>query len=407
MESEWLEQESEAKKEAEDTEELAVFRRQWQEELRRGTSGQHSKHEQKEAEAASLYWMGVAAERSGDTHSALMYYRHAVQLIPDIEFRVHSKDRPRHMREEGVDSSEESDDGDEEKEVEQSNEEGMATLSDTLQSLTLHTPVCHPDRLNKTTHISALPLEVMRLVLLWVVSTHLDMRSLEQFSMVCRGFYCLARESGVWRLACQKLWSHCNLTSFYNNSWRQMYINTPHLYFHGVYISKISYVRRGERSLDGYYKPYHTVVYYRYLRFFPDGVVMYQTSPDDPVNVVSKLCHKHSSEAVLLGEYSMDGSKLTIDVLGYQSRLVAHNRLRGKEKKEITHEQRFHMELLVKRSKRSVLFNQLVWQEHYCHSLHRPTGRVQLSHFTIDYKYPPFVFSRVKSFTRTSQGLLR
>lgn len=39
----------------------------------------------------------------------------------------------------------------------------------------------------------------------------------------------------------------------------------------GVYISKISYVRRGERSLDGYYKPYHTVVYYRYLRFFPDG----------------------------------------------------------------------------------------------------------------------------------------
>lgn len=24
-----------------------------------------------------------------------------MQLIPDIEFRVHSKDRPRHMREEG------------------------------------------------------------------------------------------------------------------------------------------------------------------------------------------------------------------------------------------------------------------------------------------------------------------
>ena len=39
----------------------------------------------------------------------------------------------------------------------------------------------------------------------------------------------------------------------------------------GVYISKISYVRSGEHSLDGYYKPYHTVVYYRYLRFFPDG----------------------------------------------------------------------------------------------------------------------------------------
>ena len=39
----------------------------------------------------------------------------------------------------------------------------------------------------------------------------------------------------------------------------------------GVYISKTSYVRPGERSLDGFYKAYHTVVYYRYLRFFADG----------------------------------------------------------------------------------------------------------------------------------------
>ena len=49
----------------------------------------------------------------------------------------------------------------------------------------------------------------------------------------------------------------------------------------GVYISKIMYVRRGERSLDGYYKPYHTVVYYRYLRFFPDG--MYNIHSSIPI----------------------------------------------------------------------------------------------------------------------------
>ena len=33
--------------------------------------------------------------------SALIYYRQAVQLVPDIEYRVHSKDTPRHMREDG------------------------------------------------------------------------------------------------------------------------------------------------------------------------------------------------------------------------------------------------------------------------------------------------------------------
>ena len=42
----------------------------------------------------------------------------------------------------------------------------------------------------------------------------------------------------------------------------------------GVYISKSSYVRQGERSLDTFYKPFHTVVYYRYLRFFADGEEM-------------------------------------------------------------------------------------------------------------------------------------
>ena len=39
----------------------------------------------------------------------------------------------------------------------------------------------------------------------------------------------------------------------------------------GVYISRSSYVRPGERSLDLLYKPFHTVIYYRYLRFFADG----------------------------------------------------------------------------------------------------------------------------------------
>lgn len=42
--------------------------------------------------------------------------------------------------------------------------------------------------------------------------------------------------------------------------------------FHlGVYISRASYVRQGEQSLDSFYSPWHLVEYYRYLRFFPDG----------------------------------------------------------------------------------------------------------------------------------------
>ena len=39
----------------------------------------------------------------------------------------------------------------------------------------------------------------------------------------------------------------------------------------GCYISKASYVRVGEQSLDNFYKPFHLVEYYRYIRFFADG----------------------------------------------------------------------------------------------------------------------------------------
>ena len=38
------------------------------------------------------------------------------------------------------------------------------------------------------------------------------------------------------------------------------------------------------------------------------GSVMYQTSPEEPGGIVGKLCHKHSSESVLLGCYTIQGS---------------------------------------------------------------------------------------------------
>ena len=96
-----------------------------------------------------------------------------------------------------------------------------------------------------------------------------------------------------------------------------------------MYISRSSYVRSGEHSLDRLYKPFHTVIYYRYLRFFPDGkklqqlvfhflctiilftctfvgTVYYITSPDPPPSIVSKLrCHSNTIDAVLHGHYTL------------------------------------------------------------------------------------------------------
>ena len=74
--------------------------------------------------------------------------------------------------------------------------------------------------------MSQLPVEVIIIILKWVVSEHLDMRSLDNFaavrelmlgltinnlhllfllnldfSKVCKGFYVLGRDPRIWRLA--------------------------------------------------------------------------------------------------------------------------------------------------------------------------------------------------------------
>jgi len=43
----------------------------------------------------------------------------------------------------------------------------------------------------------------------------------------------------------------------------------------GVYISRATYIRQGEQSLDAFYSPWHLVEYYRYIRFFPDGLLFF------------------------------------------------------------------------------------------------------------------------------------
>jgi hypothetical protein len=40
----------------------------------------------------------------------------------------------------------------------------------------------------------------------------------------------------------------------------------------GCYISKCVYYRNGEKGLDNFYRPVHRVEYYRYVRFFPEGL---------------------------------------------------------------------------------------------------------------------------------------
>lgn len=64
--------------------------------------------------------------------------------------------------------------------------------------------VCEPEYEQKSTHISSLPIEIILYILRWVVTSDLDLRSLEHCSTVCRGFYICGRDSEIWRLVCAR-----------------------------------------------------------------------------------------------------------------------------------------------------------------------------------------------------------
>ncbi|XP_003384131.1 PREDICTED: F-box only protein 9-like [Amphimedon queenslandica] len=380
-----------SKEQSTDTDELAEFREQWRAEIKEKTlADTHTDHL---PQAEELYWMGVAAEENKDMSAAILYYRQAIQLVPDIERRATKKERDKDREKE-----------EEEEQEEDEESKDLSVISHSLSTLSIDdVTCCHNDSPTTVTHISALPVEIIRYILLLIVINDLDLRSLEQFGMVCKRFYLFSREQLIWRKACVKLWgSGHSMLATPTSNWRHIFITQPHVHFNGVYISRSLYVRTGERSLDRLYKPFHTVVYYRYIRFFTDGSVLYMTSPDSPSMVVNKLNKINEvGGALLSGYYTQSNDTISIVVKRYDpshEQSPRSYKRRGTPINAPTSHQRFHMELVLKNSCRK-LSSALKWKKFTCHNIQNSTGRIQTSEYHIDHNYTPFYFSRVKSYS--------
>ncbi|KAM4729911.1 F-box only protein 9 isoform 1-T1 [Anableps anableps] len=411
--------------------ELNVFRAQWMSELKpsSGASGTSDRLQRargvkrtqdiaREEKATELFLRAVQEEQNGAVYEAIKFYRMAMQLVPDIEFKINYS-RPPDADRGGGNYLEDSDtDG----EIED-------LLAYFEQQLTLESSfpkICTSELEITQMHISALPREILMYIFRWVVSSELDMRTLEQLSLVCRGFYICARDPEIWRSACLRVWGrNCTkLVPF--KSWREMFLQRPRVRFDGVYISKTSYIRQGEESLDGFYRAWHHVEYYRYLRFFPDGFVLMLTTPEDPLSVVPRLRTKNiRMDSVLLGHFRLsqetDNQTKVFAVVCKKKEEVSCqilNRLgNGVSSQKATEFQRnrfcrrnqapeaehaFHVGLhLASRGRQS--FSKLVWIHHSCHITYKLTGETVITTFDLDRMYTPFFFARVKSYTAFSE----
>lgn len=163
------------------------------------------------SQAESLFMQGVDLEKRGKVFEAMRMYRRAVHIDPDIEFKMYDKLKT------NIQTSTNSVESDANAEPAASDDnENVEDLScvDLVHRFQTSIANGNGNLFNRDTapgvivtdglHISSLPTEIILHILRWVVSCNLDMRSLEQCSMVCKGFYLIARDMEIWRLACFK-----------------------------------------------------------------------------------------------------------------------------------------------------------------------------------------------------------
>lgn len=155
-----------------------------------------------------MFTQAVELEKQGKVFEAMRMYRRAVHLDRDIEFKMYDKlkasSQPTKTDEILIRATQNMNlDADAE------DLHGVDLMARFKQSIVNVNGKLFESNTEKgvisteSLHISNLPVEIILYILRWVVSTNLDLRSLEQCSMVCKGFYICARDDDIWRLACQ------------------------------------------------------------------------------------------------------------------------------------------------------------------------------------------------------------
>lgn len=388
---------------------LSTWRLEWLQEINnKGKCKEHVKQESVREEtnaeqvAEKLYLKGVENEENGRLYEAIQFYKKAVQLVPDIESKLYESLKHKQIKNDASQISRAS-----RKEINCTSIRGKnKDLISKLHNLLIQSgTVCMPKIQQVSTHISVLPVEIIIYILRWVVSSDLDLRSLEMCSMVSRGFYVCSRDAEIWKTVCTKIWGYnCGQLTDYV-TWRQMYLKRPHLNFNGCYISKTTYMRHGENSWqDIFYRPWHVIEYYRYLRFFPEGQVVMLTTPDQPAHVVSLVkCRDARNPSALTGHYRLLDDRIMLVLQRQDLVSDSNNRYRNKRNNNLANDsadQAFHIELQIMSNKHRVN-NQLSWK-YYCIVANRGHTETKTDFQVTDKKFPPFWYSRVKSYTAES-----
>ncbi|KAL5282571.1 FBXO9 family protein [Megaselia abdita] len=401
---------------------LQEFRENWQKEIKTSSQKRPAfKHvsdshdsiidESDDEKAERLFKVGIELEQKGKVYDALQYYRRAVQLVPDIEYRIYEiskRQLPLNNGNEMFTSqknrlSKEPDNNDNDRKEDLEGVNLAHRFKDHLGSNLILSSL--DDKVVSTQfHISGLPTEIIFYILKWIISNQLDLHSLEQVSETCKGFYLFARDEDIWKQICKKMWGSrtgsLQETTF--STWREMFIKRERINFNGCYISKTTYLRYGENSFqDEFYRPIQLIMYYRYIRFLSDGKVFMMTNSDEPHVGVNKMKNVHNIRPdVMRGEWRLHGDIVIITCYKNNTNFkpIASRRRGSLIALETTPTvTKYDIEMTIRGTSKK-RFCQLQWNK-YSLIQKRVNGSETTTDFELsNAKFPPLYFSKVKSY---------
>lgn len=197
---------------------LEEFREKWQQELKpekqihsiSPTSTQNDFNENTdEQKATTLFMQGTEMERKGKVFEAMSLYRRAIQIVPDIEFKIYETSKnqisdKRKLENIAVIKTEVPEVMKNEDEEDLNGVDLISRFNDSVQKTGRLISSATDKSVISTisgAHFGDLPAEIILHILSWVILSESDLRYLEQS---CIGLYLLARDSELLKKVCFK-----------------------------------------------------------------------------------------------------------------------------------------------------------------------------------------------------------
>ncbi|KAJ7195729.1 hypothetical protein C8J57DRAFT_1107157 [Mycena rebaudengoi] len=278
--------------------------------------------------ALSLYQRAVQHEQNGQLDEALMLYRQAFRIEPNVDQAYHTQEMLAVINTAqtlGVGGSGEDLGVDKlgdtlQRALAIQSGEAKGIVTGTLASLIEGFPpdlVFEPEDEEEPIHLNRLPEELLILII-----RKLDHTTIERFAAVSRKARALTLDPGIWREfvvlsykppQVPSLESMVPILAHYLSDFRRVYVEHPRLRLDGVYIAVCHYVRPG-LSENSWVNLSHLITYHRYLRFFPDGKVLSLLANEEapPAQVIPTLKPSLRKKGLFIGTWTLTGTVVNI-----------------------------------------------------------------------------------------------